>query len=192
MKIAMKLYAPSGARLYVNADERERFLAAAMKAPCPTRSLCLTLVYTGCRISEALSITPISIQTDRRVMAIRTLKKRDQFHMREVPVPKTLIDILERDHPSHDPSKPDDTKRLWTISRSTAWRQVKAVMSQAGIVGTHASPKGLRHGFGVAAIQAGVPLNMVQKWMGHARIDVTAIYANAMGKEEYAVAERMW
>ncbi|MEA3152395.1 MAG: integrase/recombinase XerD, partial [Gammaproteobacteria bacterium] len=28
----------------------------------------------------------------------------------------------------------------------------------------------LRHGFGVAAVTAGVPLNLVQKWLGHAQL----------------------
>jgi len=99
---------------------------------------------------------------------------------------------LKLDHQLDDSDRQRDVQRLWSISRTTAWRQIKLVMVEARIVGAHASPKGLRHGFGVAAIQAGVPLNLLQKWMGHASINVTAIYANAMGKEEYAVAERMW
>ncbi len=54
------------------------------------------------------------------------------------------------------------------------------------------SPKGLRHGFGVAAVQAGIPLNMVQKWLGHAQLSTTAIYADAVGAEEQDIAARMW
>lgn len=48
------------------------------------------------------------------------------------------------------------------------------------------------HGFGVNAVQSGVPLSLVQKWLGHAQLSTTAIYANAIGPEEYAIAERMW
>jgi integrase len=58
--------------------------------------------------------------------------------------------------------------------------------------GPHRSPKGLRHGFGVHAISSGVPLNMLSKWMGHASLEVTAIYANALGTEEQGIAARMW
>ena len=65
-------------------------------------------------------------------------------------------------------------------------------MAQAGIVGLQVTPKGLRHGFGIHAIASGVPLNMVQKWMGHADIKTTAIYTNAVGLEERELAERMW
>jgi len=56
--------------------------------------------------------------------------------------------------------------QLWPFGRATAWRRVHEVMHRAGIDGPQASPKGLRHGFGVAAVQAGIPLNMVQKWLG--------------------------
>ena len=65
-------------------------------------------------------------------------------------------------------------------------------MAMARINKPQASPKGLRHGFGVAAVEAGIPLNMVQKWLGHAQLSTTAIYADAVGDEEQAIAERMW
>jgi integrase/recombinase XerD len=66
------------------------------------------------------------------------------------------------------------------------------VMEAAVITGGQASPKGLRHGFGVVAVQARIPLNLVQRWLGHAQLSTTAIYAEAMGKEERDIAARMW
>ena len=82
---------------------------------------------------------------------------------------------------------------LWNWHRSQAWRVVKEVMELAEIAdGPHRSPKGLRHSFGVHAAVSGVPLNMLSKWMGHADIKTTAIYANAIGKEEQDIAARMW
>ena len=74
----------------------------------------------------------------------------------------------------------------------TGWRAVHAVMRQAGLDGVPASPKGLRHGFGVAAVSAGIPLNLVQKWLGHAQLSTTAVYADAVGAEEKDIARRMW
>ena len=56
----------------------------------------------------------------------------------------------------------------------------------------HACPKGLRHDFGVQAVSRGIALNMVQKWLGHAQLTTTAIYANAVGEEEQSIAARMW
>ena len=72
----------------------------------------------------------------------------------------------------------------------TGWRRVCEVMARATVRGPQASPKGLRHGFGVAAVTAGVPLNLVQKWLGHAQLSTTAIYADAVGEEEHAIAAR--
>ena len=74
----------------------------------------------------------------------------------------------------------------------TGWRAVHGVMQAARLDGPHASPKGLRHGFGVAAVTAGIPLNLVQKWLGHAQLTTTAIYADAVGAEEKDIARRMW
>jgi len=65
-------------------------------------------------------------------------------------------------------------------------------MEQADIGGVHATAKGLRHGYGIHAIRSGIQLHMLQKWMGHASMTTTAIYANAIGKEELDLADQMW
>ena len=44
-------------------------------------------------------------------------------------------------------------------------------MATADVHGAQASPKGLRHGYGVHAVCSGVQLNMLRKWMGHASIN---------------------
>jgi site-specific recombinase XerD len=69
---------------------------------------------------------------------------------------------------------------------------VKKVMAIARIVGTPAMPKGLRHGFGVKAIQSKGPLTLVQRWLGHASLRTTSIYCDVMGPDERAFAARMW
>lgn len=53
-------------------------------------------------------------------------------------------------------------------------------------------PKGLRHGFGVANAEENVPMATTQKWLGHARLETTAIYQQAVGREEHAFARRLW
>ena len=74
----------------------------------------------------------------------------------------------------------------------TGWRAIRAVMEEAGLSGPQACPKGLRHGFVMAAVAAGVSLNIVMKWLGHAQFSTTSIYANAIGEEEQSIASRMW
>ncbi len=82
---------------------------------------------------------------------------------------------------------------LWAWSRTTAWWRVKEVMDSSDIQpGPHLCPKGLRHDYGIHAIIEKVPLNMLQKWMGHSDLKTTSIYANALGEEQCKIASRMW
>jgi integrase len=53
----MRLYDTQGHRLYLTASEREAFRKAAEQAPREVRTYCHTLLYTGCRPSEALALT---------------------------------------------------------------------------------------------------------------------------------------
>jgi integrase len=83
------------------------------------------LHFTGCRISEALSMTPRRVDLSGRAVVFEILKKRRTGVFRSVQIPPS-------------------------------------------------------------------PLDLLSKWMGHASLEVTAIYANALGAEERPIAERMW
>lgn len=190
MPAQMRLYDGQSQRLYINAAERERFLSVAQTREPHIRAFCLTLFYTGCRLSEARELTFASFQPNARLVSFRSLKKREKHHIREVPIPKQLIDALE-------PLPRELGQPIWTahgkpISRVTAYRWIKEVMVEAGITGPQATAKGLRHGYGIHAVRSGVQLHMLQKWMGHAYMVTTAIYANAIGSEELEIADRMW
>ena len=65
-------------------------------------------------------------------------------------------------------------------------------MRAAGIEGPQACPRGLRHGYGVAAVTAGVPLPTVAAVLGHASLDTTAIYTTAIGAEAREPVARVW
>ena len=81
---------------------------------------------------------------------------------------------------------------LWRWSRTSAWRKVREVMTRAGIEGPQATSLGLRHGFGVIAVECDVPLTLLQQWMGHASIEITASYAQTQQQDAHAFAARMW
>ena len=115
--------------------------------------------------------------------------------VREVPVPAYFIAEIDRVHDicrAQSQGGEAATARLWRWNRTHAWRIIKHSMAEAGISGLQACPKGLRHGFGVHVVRSGVPLNLLQKWLGHESMETTAIYANATGPEEREIAERMW
>lgn len=195
VQAGMQLHTADGARKYLTAGEREAFLHAAERADRQARTLCMTLAYAGCRLSEALALTVDRVDLAAGVLVIESLKKRRTGIYRAVPVPPALLDALDLVHGIRERQSRRGKgrgERLWPWSRMTGWRAVHAIMAVAGLDGPQASPKGLRHGFGVAAVSAGIPLNLVQKWLGHAQLTTTAIYADAVGAEEQDIAKRMW
>ncbi len=56
-------------------------------------------------------------------------------------------------------------------------------------MGPQASPEGPGHGFKVQAVGVRVPLDLVQKWLGHAQLPINAIYADAVGAEEQSIMQ---
>src|SRR5436309_15886411 len=88
------LYTAAGQRKYLTTAERSRFLTAAHSCPrADLRTLCLMLLHTGCRISEALAITPRAIERQAGFVAIRSLKKGKRTAViSEVPVQVDLVD----------------------------------------------------------------------------------------------------
>ncbi|RFC61842.1 hypothetical protein DYI37_19005 [Fulvimarina endophytica] len=103
-----------------------------------------------------------------------------------------MIDTLNLVHDLRKRREKRAKEKLWAWSRTTALAGREGRRAAAGIEGPQATPKGLRHGYGVAAIGATVPLNMLSKWIGHAAIETTAIYANGLGEKQRSIAERMW
>jgi integrase/recombinase XerD len=184
----MQLYDCAGQRKYLTPAERQEFLRAAECAPREVRTFCETLAHTGCRISEALALTAARVDVGAGVLVFESLKKRRRGIFRAVPVPPRFLQTLEA---VHDLGSLGDAP-LWDWSRTTGWRRVREVMNAAAIRGRCATPKGVRHGFGIKAVASKVPLNMTQKWLGHARLATTAIYTDAIGPEEQKIAERMW
>ncbi|GAW87403.1 hypothetical protein bplSymb_SCF08301P003 [Bathymodiolus platifrons methanotrophic gill symbiont] len=75
-KAAMSLYDKTGGRLYLNKNERERFLNEAAKEVRENRMFCHVIHYCGCRISEALALSSSQILIEDKVLVFQTLKKR--------------------------------------------------------------------------------------------------------------------
>lgn len=192
----MSLYDTDGKRKYLTVAERAAFLRAAEQDSREVRTFCATLAYTGCRLSEALALTADRVDMKNGVIVLESLKKRKDGIYRAVPVPPALLDALDLVHGIREAQKGKDRGkgvRLWPWGRTWAWAQVKRVMEAAGLTDpASATPKGLRHAFGVAAVSQGIPLNLVQRWLGHAQLSTTAIYAEAVGEEERNIASRMW
>jgi integrase/recombinase XerD len=94
----MELYDTQGRRLYLTAEERAAFRAAAKDSTREVRTFCLVLHDTGCRISEALALTPRRFDLSGKAIVFETLKKRRRGIYRAVPVPESMLDTLNMVH----------------------------------------------------------------------------------------------
>jgi integrase/recombinase XerD len=185
------LFDNSGVRKYLTARERFRFARAAYRQEGEIATFCLALVFTGARISELLALPCERVDVANGSIVLETLKRRKRGIFRVLPVPPRLISMLRRVHDLNAIGS-DPNRRMWKWGRTTAWKRVKAVMRDANIPERLTMPKSARHAFGVDAVQNSVSLNVVQRWLGHARIETTAIYADVLGREERALAKRTW
>jgi integrase len=183
-----------GRRKYLVPAERAAFLQAALQAGGITGSFCAVLTLSGARISEVLALTPENIDDANGAINFETLKRRKKGIIRAVPVPRNLLFYLDGVHryseALHDPAKID--KRLWTWSRTTAWRRVHRIMRLAGNPEHLSSPKALRHAFGAEAALNKIPLTLIKRWMGHAQLETTEIYTSLVGEEERLLARLTW
>jgi integrase/recombinase XerD len=184
---AESAYDNEGRRKYLSRAEGCAFVQNAARLPKPSALFCLTLYYTGCRISEALALRRQDVDSQMKAISIRSLKKRQRREIRRIPVPawliRGLLDIA---------SASDAGELLWPFSRTTGWRIIKGVMKTAKIAGIHATTKGLRHGFGVRGAMEQIPMSLIQGWMGHADPSTTAIYLAVKDDEERELIGRTW
>ncbi|MEL7444342.1 MAG: site-specific integrase [Pseudomonadota bacterium] len=175
-----------GRRKYLNAEERERFADAAAAFGIKIEALCLLLHFTGCRISEALALCPVHLDPAENIVILQTLKQRKRGVFRTVPVPSALMCKLQAC------CGDEDNAPIFGWHRSTAWEKVCAVFERAGISGPQATPRGARHGFGIAGVSVGIPITLVQRWLGHSRLETTSIYLAITGPEERDYAAKLW
>ena len=182
----ISVYDCEGRRKYLSIAEGRRFARLADKLPAGKRAICLVLYYTGCRISEALNLTPENLDVATKTLLIHSLKKRKRKSVRRLPIPDSLASLLI------DLAKNSADGRFWNFSRSTTWRTVKKIMAEAKIEGIHATAKGLRHGFGVRCALNKIPVHTIQKWMGHSDPKTTAIYLDVQDQEEREMMRRTW
>lgn len=181
------LFDGDGRRKYLAPGETRRWLDSVSKADRETRLFSLLLYYTGCRISEALALTPSRIDAETQRVVFRTLKRRKRIY-RAVPIPARFLRELLVLAGERQPEA-----ALFPWSRTTAWRRVKALMAIAAIDGPQATTRGLRHRFGVQAMMHGMDEELLRRLLGHAlNSKATRIYVRAMGDEERAIVRRMW
>ena len=190
-----ELYDPqTGERLYLNAEERNLFLQKAQTKENDIKFFSLMLYYTGCRLNEALSLMVGSIDFKEKAVIIKSLKKKGKIHYRHIPLPETFINELAAAYNLRTLVKNQKNlkTKIWNFTDRTARRYVTKIMKEVGINGKKACPKGLRHSFGVSAVEKDIPITEIQQLLGHTFLKNTAIYTKVRGTEKRALVSRLW
>ncbi|SFT76425.1 tyrosine-type recombinase/integrase [Arthrobacter sp. ov118] len=171
----------------LNRDQARALLEAARRDGPRSNALVNLLMFTGLRVSEALSATTADYAHDsgHRVLTVR--RKGGKSAKVAVPAPAVVAlnfylgttgaDLVHSQ--GHSMSRPLFTTATGKpLHRTSAFRIVQRLAQQAGIDG-QISPHSLRHAFATIALDAGVSLHSLQDSMGHADPRTTRRYDRA-------------
>ena len=181
-------------RKFLSSDERKRFIEIVKNDPRPyVQTFALTLAYTGSRISEALALRICDVNINDANIQFLTLKKHSE-HRRTVPIPSQLARDLDLTHVvrTKQMRRRRVKEKIWNFSRSTGFRFIRELMEEANISGPHANPKGIRHGYGIAAVEAGIPLPIITEFLGHSSLQTAAVYTTAADLDIRTLLSTMW
>jgi integrase/recombinase XerD len=196
-----RLFDDRGRRLFFNHEERAAFLKAAEKATDTTRTFCGLLHYTGCSLTEGLTLMPSQVDFSARTVILQGTTPRRHDIKRAIPVPDSFIALLDEVHDIHRAqSGPNADQPLWPQDRKAMVERVNRVIRRAGIAGgPHARPKGIRYGFLVEAIRCGIILTRTENWMGYSHtsdighyVEQLAVHAPELVGDERGDASLMW
>ncbi len=152
------------------------------------RAVFLTLLYTGMRRSELVTITLDDV--DLELGHIKVTGKGGK--VRYVPIVRQLRPVLEEWISTHRPAYVERAlkllesqgergralaeqyrSRVFPFSAKTVNEWFQRVSACAGF---RVTPHMLRHTFATRLIMRGVPINVVQALLGHSSIETTARY----------------
>jgi integrase/recombinase XerD len=145
---------------------------------------CLSTIYAcGLRISEALALQVFDIDGKRRMIHVHRGKgAKDRY----VPLPQDTYQLLRRYWVTHRnpvlifPALGRGHNQAPTTSKPMAIDSVQGAFRHArhtaGITKRRVSVHTLRHCYATHLLEAGVNPRVVQRYMGHSRLETTMVY----------------
>src|SRR6476620_10356174 len=164
---------------------------ALLAAPDPTtwtgrrdRALILLLAQTGLRVSEVIALHRNDIHLGAGAhVACHGKGRKDRI----TPLTKPTVEALhcwlaESQGTPTDPVVPTRTGRSLSrdaVERRLTRHQATAARTCPSLNGKHITAHVLRHTCAMRLLEAGVDTTVIALWLGHERIDTTAIYLHA-------------
>jgi integrase/recombinase XerD len=157
-------------------------LRAACSRRAPTgirnRALLAVLFRSGLRISEALALFPKDLDPAGR--SLRVLRGKGN-KARTAPLPTDAADAVDRWLECRKRLGLTGRHPLFcTLQGEPLWDSYvralfKRLAAKAGVE-KRVHPHGLRHGWALGQVQAGVSLNAIQALLGHRSLHTTSVY----------------
>lgn len=138
------------------------------------RTILKTLYATGTRVSEALALQIVDVDSGRWVIHVRQGKGRKD---RYVPLSATLLEQLRLYWKEYRPPMwlfPGNSLER-ALTPSSVQRVCIKARRSAGLR-KNLTPHTFRHTFATHHLEAGTDLRTLQVWMGHRSLSTTAVY----------------
>jgi site-specific recombinase XerD len=155
-------------------EEIEKLLAGAGNLKC--KAVIALLYSSGLRLSECTNLQIADIDSKRMIIHVHAGKgAKDRYALLSMRTLGILRDYYKKYRPvkwlfpGKVPGQPLHSRIIQEFVRYTG--------RKTGLDKT-VSPHVLRHSFATHLLEAGVPLQVIQHLLGHARIDTTAIYTH--------------
>jgi integrase/recombinase XerD len=143
------------------------------------RALLLLLYATGLRVSELLSLTFHSLDTEAGYVRVRGKGEKERIVPFAPVAGEALLEYLREARAKLGPR----SDRIFLnrgggeLTRQGFWKLLKELARQAGIESA-LSPHTLRHAFATHLLEAGMNLRSLQTLLGHADLATTQIYTH--------------
>ena len=163
-------------REHLTPEEVQRLLVAARQTRNSTRDEALVLIAFrhGLRVSELVTLAWSQVHLDTRLLDVRRVKNGRPSTHDLLPDEIKLLRTLRRDGSGRGPLFVSE--RRLPISDSTVKKLVAKLGRDAGLpfpVHVHQ----LRHACGYYLVNEGMPLPLLQRWLGHVNVQHTIRYS---------------
>ena len=192
-------------KVYLSAAE----LGLLEKAMLPsslvaTRDAFLFCCYTGLRHSDLSALSTANVQTwdGSRILRLTQTKTRTAVSIYLTPPAAALLDKYEGTRAQLLPAYSNQVmnRYLKRIAQLAGLREmVEVVTIEEGKVVKRQQPKHelvsmhtARHTFAVLSLMRGLPVAVLQKVLGHAKIQTTMLYAKVVEDFQHQEMRRIW
>ncbi|MBC8084527.1 MAG: tyrosine-type recombinase/integrase [Hymenobacter sp.] len=192
-------------KVYLSAAELDLLEKALLPSSLvATRDAFLFCCYTGLRHSDLSELSKANVQTwdGSRILRLTQTKTRTAVSIYLTPAAAALLDKYEgtRAHLLPAYSNQVMNRYLKRIAQLAGLRQmVEVVTIEDSKVVKRQQPKHelvsmhtARHTFAVLSLMRGLPVAVLQKVLGHAKIQTTMLYAKVVEDFQHQEMRRIW